>query len=148
MLPGYVAHEALSANDSVWTLEGDLGPFTRTVQLAVRITELSPPSRITFEVAGMGEDANGGGTFTLAPQSVDTPQPVTRSPWQRLLDWLFRRKPALPAPAGATEVSFTFRIEAGGPMGPMINALLGPFAEQVAHDLLERVGTHLEKSTP
>ena len=146
MLPGYAGHEVLSETDSTWLLEGDLGPFTKTVKLAVHITERTAMHRIAFEVVGVGEDARGGGTFVLREQRVDTPPPPPRTWWQRLVDWLFGRQPALPPPPGATEVTFTFRIEAGGPMGPMINALLGPFAEQVARELVDRVGAHLENT--
>lgn len=147
MLPGYVGHEVLSETDSIWLLEGDLGPFTKTVKLAVRITERIAPGRIAFEVTGVGEDARGGGTFELQEQRADAPPPPPRTWWQRLVDWITGRVPVLPPPPGATDVTFTFRIEAGGPMGPMINALLGPFAEQVARDLVDRVGAHLETTT-
>lgn len=154
MLQGYVSHERSSETDSIWTLEGDLGPFTRTVKLAVHISEWKAPERITFELVGIGEDAKGGGSIELLAPTVSAPPPVLAPPrfwWQRLWDWFLGRAPPklppVPPPEpSSTRVVFTFRIEAGGPMAPMINALLGPFAEEVANDLVNKVATHLETS--
>lgn len=159
MLQGYVRHERQSETDSLWTLEGDLGPFTRTVNLAVHITENRPLEKIAFTLMGIGEDARGGGTFELIPEKPPVPafEPLPPSPprswWQRLWDWVFGRPRApvdppflLPQGPFPTRVVFTFFVEAGGPMGPMINALLGPFADEVAQDLVRRVATHLEET--
>lgn len=148
MLQGYVAHQRQSETDSVWTLQGDLGPFSRRVTLRVQLTEVTAPERITFILVGVGEDARGSGTFQLTeppPEIADLPP---RPWWRRLLDWLLRRVPPSPAAPAArsTDVRFTFLIDAGGPMAPMINALLGPFADEVARDLVDRVGAHLEET--
>ena len=60
--------------------------------------------------------------------------------------WLGRRE--IVHELGGTGVSFTFSIEAQGPMAPMINAMLAPYAQQVAEKLLDTVAEHLEGSDP
>ncbi len=136
LLPGYVSHDVESETDSLWTLRGDLGPFSREVKLRVQITEQTAPARVAFEMVGVGEPATGGGAFDLVAGAA--PQ-VTW--WQRLWRWITRTPP--PSPADC-EIRFTFAIDAGGPMAPMINALLAPYAAQVAQTLLERVAERLE----
>ena len=65
---------------------------------------------------------------------------LERTGWQRFWDWLLRRQVS----DGTSHVTFTFAIDAGGPMGPMINPMLGPYADAVARDLLASVAAHLE----
>jgi hypothetical protein len=153
MLEGYEAHDKQSDTDSVWTLRGDLGPFSKTVKLKVQITEWTPPSgeagRVAFTLEGIDEVVTGSGAFDLSEDvPPPPPEPPARSLWQRLMDWLLGRSPELPQTTGPTtcHVVFTFTVDAGGPMGPMINAMLGPYAEQVAQGLLEAVGAHLENA--
>lgn len=147
LVKGYVSHTTESETDSLWTLRGDAGPLTRQVKLRVHITEFSP-ARVAFDMKGVGEPVDASGCFELAPEGAPPPAtPPPRSWLQRLVDWLTGRKPALPAPreAQATTVRFTFRIDAQGPMGPMINAMLGPFAQGVADDLLAGIGHRLRE---
>ena len=143
LMKGYVDHAKENERDSIWTLRGDLGPFSKTVKMRVHITEWAGPSRVAFELVGIDEAVSGVGAFDLSTDQLALPTP-TRSWVQRLLDWLFRRPPEAPPEPARSHVVFTFEIDAGGPMGPMINALLGPWTEEVARDLLEQVGTKLE----
>ncbi len=138
LLRGYVGHEVQSDTDSVWTLKGDAGPLSRRVQLAVHITEFQP-ERVAFTLKGLDEAVEGSGAFTMAESSAPLAQP--RSWWQRLVDWVMGRK--APELVGSARITFDFRIDAQGPMGPMINAMLGPWAEHVAEDLLARIAEEL-----
>lgn len=147
MLKGYVAHAKVDDRASEWTLSGELGPFSRTVKLSVRITEWTDQKRVAFELEGLDEAVSGGGSFDLSETRPELPMPAPRPWWRRMFDWLFGAPPPPPPAAPAkSHVTFSFAIHALGPMGPMIDALLGPYAEAVAHDLLDTVGSHLEVS--
>ena len=140
MLKGYVDHEKKNDTKSVWTLTGDLGPFTKTIHVDVTVTEWVDAERVAFSLKGVEQDVSATGCLEL---SEEMPEMPPRTWWQRLLDVLFRRTPALPKPS-ASHVIFTFDINAGGPMGPMINAMLGPYADAVASELMEKISAHLE----
>lgn len=143
LMTGYVDHEHTGeGRDMVWTLRGDLGPMSRTVKLKVAITEWVDAETVAFELEGIDEAVKGSGAFVLSEEAPPPPpEPPPRSWWQRLVDWFTGRKPELPAPSepGTIHVAFTFTIDAQGPMGPMINAMLGPYAETVAENLLRDV---------
>ncbi len=150
-MPGYVSHHRIDDELSEWTLRGDLGPFSRTVKVAVRITEWTEPNRVAFTLEGIDEAVHGEGVFELSENSEaeDLPVPDERPWWRRLLLWLFGGTPEAPsAPAGdgTTHVVFTFSIAALGPMGPMIDALLGPWSEVVAERLLNDVAVLVESA--
>lgn len=139
MLKGYVAHEKQSQTRSIWTLTGELGPFSKTIQVQVTVTEWVDAQRVSFALEGIDENVQATGTLEL---SEEAPLLPPRGFWRRLLDWLLRRH-ALPVRSGKSHVTFRFAIEAGGPMGPMINAMLGPYAEAVVEELMEQVSQHL-----
>ena len=143
MLRGYQSHTKESDTESIWTLTGELGPMSKTIKLKVSIVEWTEGQRVAFELVGIGEPVSGHGAFDLHEDAPpEPPAPPVRSWWQKLLDWLRRAPPPLPPPApepSASHVVFTFAIEASGPMGPMINAMLGPYAEAVAAELLASV---------
>ena len=146
MLTGYEGHRKEGERESVWTLRGDLGPMSRSVNLKVTITEWKDAERVCFELQGLDEVVSGGGAFELAPFG-DAPVVVAPAVpwWRRWLSWLLGPVPEPQSvPPGATHVAFEFEIEAGGPMGPMVNAMLGPVAQTVAEALLADVGQHLE----
>jgi hypothetical protein len=141
LLRGYVKHEVQSETDSVWTLKGEAGPLSREVNLAVHITEYTP-ERVAFTLKGRDEAVEGGGAFIMEP-SGEAPVARPRSWWQRFVDWLTGAKePELAR--GSARVTFEFTIEAQGPMGPMINAMLGPWAGEVAEELLVSIGDALK----
>lgn len=145
LLRGYVKHEVRSETDSVWTLKGEAGPLSREVNLEVHITEYTP-ERVAFTLKGQNEAVGGGGAFIMEP-SGEAPVARPRSWWQRFVDWLT----GAPEPAlarGSAQVTFEFTIEAQGPMGPMINAMLGPWAGEVADELLVSIGDALAIEGP
>ncbi|MCP4806283.1 MAG: SRPBCC family protein [Proteobacteria bacterium] len=142
MLRGYMKHEVESDTDSIWTLKGEAGALSRTVNLRVHITEYGE-ERVSFELTGLDEAVNGGGSFDFRPVG-EAPLPPPRTWWQKIMDWFTGRKPALPGPPGSAQITFDFKIEAQGPMGPMVNAMLAPWTEQVAEELLESIATKLE----
>jgi hypothetical protein len=157
-LTGYQKHEILDRTDSVWTLKGDVGILSRVVKLQAHITEWIDQERVAFTLTGLNEKVDGGGVLVIADGQVDAPPPGPARRWfgRRLLDWLFRalfrrmhgEAPRRLAPPGAAQarLTFTLRMEAGGPTGPLVNAMLGPALMPAAEDLANRIAAHLERT--
>jgi len=139
MLRGYIGHEKHSETQSTWTLTGDLGPFTKTIDVAVEVVDWVETERVAFELSGITEQVTGQGALSLG---LDAPD---RTAWQAFWDWLLHRSPVGDAAEGSANLTFTFAINALGPMGPMINPMLGPYADAVAKDLLEKVAAHISE---
>ena len=137
MLKGYLGHKKHSDTQSTWTLTGDLGPFTKTIEVAVEVTDWVEADRVAFELTGITEQVRGEGALSLG---MDAPE---LSAWQRLWAWLLGRSPVAGPAQGSANLRFTFAINALGPMGPMINPMLGPYADAVAKDLLKKVAAHI-----
>lgn len=62
-MPGYMSHELLNDDDSVWTLNVNFGPFARPVVIDVHVTQWIAPSQVTFEVKGRSDPFRGSGVF-------------------------------------------------------------------------------------
>jgi hypothetical protein len=157
-LTGYQRHEVLSETDSVWWLKGDVGILSRTVQLKAHVTEWAGPERVAFDLTGMNEEVAGGGVLTMSPCAAAAPAVAEAPPRRGLLRrlvarffrWLYRRQhgaaPArLAAGKPASRLRFTLRMEAGGPTGPLVNALLEPALLPAAEDLANKIAAHLER---
>ena len=95
--PGYQQHALVAPGVSRWTVKGDVGMFVRTVDLEVRIAEETAQRRVRFTMEGVSENVTGDGLFELT--AVEP---------------------------GHSRLSLTLDVRAGGAMGPVINALLGP----------------------
>lgn len=168
-LTGYQAHEKASDTESVWTLKGDVGVLSRTLTFRVLVTEWAGPERVTFALEGVNEPMRGEGAFLLeavadgAPETPPSPShPRDAAPgriarlWARLVRALFRRaRPPLPERADAggaaprvARMTFHLRLEPGGPMAPMIDAMMKPAMEAAAEDLARRIVHHLESQGP
>lgn len=171
MLTGYQHHVLIDDRNSVWTLKGDVGILSRTVKLEVHITEWSAPHRVRFTLTGKNEMVEGGGLFEMTADAGEAPTPGTSAaaptaptatlparspgPFKRLLRWffgaLFRRKYGTvtrtaerPSTGTGARLSFTLRMDAGGPTGPLVNALLEPALLPAAEDLGNKIAAHLE----
>jgi carbon monoxide dehydrogenase subunit G len=157
-LTGYQQHETIDASDSIWTLKGDVGILQRVVKLRAHITEWNGPSRVAFTLTGLNENVEGGGTVTI--EASDAPAPAASRPaaggwFARLLAALFRwlhalqfgkTERALPtAGRGGSRLTFELRMEAGGPTGPLVNAMLGPAMAPATEDLAQKIAAHVER---
>lgn len=153
-LTGYMSHTQESETDSEWTLRGDLGMLSREVQFAVHIDEWLDEERVRFTLNGLNEPVTGTGRFTLLADGGEPPPPPPPKPWwRRAIDAvlaLFGRQPAPAIEAiepGESVLTFEVALEVGGPMGPMVNALLGPWLQTFATDLSDRIVAHLHNET-
>jgi carbon monoxide dehydrogenase subunit G len=154
---GYQGHEKKSQTESLWTLKGDVGVLARRLIFKVDITEWSPGKRAAFRLTGVNEPMNGEGVFTLEPAAAGEGAVVAaapRSAWLRFLESLVRgllrllgraprREPAVLSGAG-TRMSFRLRLDPGGPMAPMINAMIKPLMLPAAESLANQILAHLE----
>lgn len=160
MLTGYQKHEILDEKDSVWTLKGDVGILSRMVRLQAHITEWVDREKVAFTLTGLNEKVDGGGVLLMEEvKSEAPPAPPPRRPWfgRRFMNWfarrMFRRMHGeaprrLEAGAGdgpKARLTFTLRMDAGGPTGPLVNAMLGPALLPAAEDLANKIAAHLER---
>jgi len=144
---GYQSHEKLSAELSQWTLKGDAGPLARTVTFRVQVTEWSGPERVTFELEGVNEDMRGGGSFEISEDAQAAAEIPRGGSLARIWAALLRAlgvTTARDAPTGSTRATFTLRVEPGGPMAPMISAMIQPALQPAAQSLVHQVLDHLE----
>ena len=128
------------------------------MKLDVNITKWEGPNVVEFTLKGLNEDVDGDGTVTMEPVGepdqgqeslavVEAPAEVKKGLWHRFVAWLMRAVTggkskdeaapvvAEPARPGATNLEFRLRMDAGGPMAPMINAMLGPACAEAAEAL-------------
>lgn len=149
-LMGYQKHEIVDQADSIWTLKGDVGILSRVVELRAHVTEWAAPERVAFTLTGLNEPVDGGGTLEIGPAKAAAP-PAKKGLFARLVGWLVRlfrpaaARPELPA-GGGTQLTFTLRMDAGGPTGPLVNAMLGPAMEPAVEDLAHKIAAHLSGS--
>ena len=155
---GYQSHEKKSERESLWTLKGDVGALQRVVTLRARVTEWAEPERVEFELEGVSESLVGNGRFLVSADtgSGDSLPAPKKSMFARLAQALLRffqrlrregesLTDASPAESQA-RLTFVLRLEPGGPMAPMINALMQPVMAVAAEDLARRILAHVTAS--
>jgi hypothetical protein len=136
-----------------------VGVLARTVRFQVTVTEWAGPERVTFALRGLNEPMQGSGAFVMEAVGAADPAPAPR-PRQGLVARLLaavarfffrlRHGRAERAPAGVlagaaeTRLTFRLRVDPGGPMAPMVNALMKPLLVPAAEDLANRILAHLE----
>lgn len=116
-MPGYMSHETINDDDSIWTLNVNFGPFTRPVVVDVHVTQWLAPTQVNFEVKGKADPFRGSGAF-LARETE-----------------------------GGTAITLQFGAEGTGSMAKVISAMVPPvlnymgdgFAANLAKALNERV---------
>lgn len=160
MLTGYQSHVKENADDSVWVLKGDLGAMTRTLKLRVHVSEWAGPERVVFQLEGLNEQMTGDGTFLMARYEDADAAPVQPryNFFQRIglaitrfFFRLFRGKAERAATAdagpgeGMARLTFRLSMTPGGPMGPMVNAMIKPAMVVAAEDLANRIIGHVEQ---
>jgi carbon monoxide dehydrogenase subunit G len=154
---GYQSHEKRSETESQWTLKGDVGVLSRKLVFKVDITEWSPGKRAAFRLKGVNEPMEGEGVFSLeadagggAPAASQPQRGAFLRFFEAIVRGLLRligRAPRRETPGGAgpgTRMSFRLRLDPGGPMAPMINAMMKPLMLPAAESLANQILAHLE----
>lgn len=106
---GYQSHETVSPEESVWRIIGRAGPLSRALAMRVRVTEWAEPTRVTFTLSGVDEKVDGRGLFLTRPEGE------------------------------GTQLVFELELVAGGEIGPMVNAFLGPVLRRISATLVDRI---------
>ena len=158
-MTGYQSHEKHSRDDSTWVLKGDVGVLARTLQFKVHVNEWDGPRRVVFELEGQNEPMTGRGEFEMEAyeEAGSLPAVSEERGLARFLDSiarfffrLFRGAAERGADAGAgpgagmSKLTFRLRIDPGGPMAPMINAMMKPAMVVAAEDLANKIVGELE----
>jgi len=112
-MPGYVSHETISVDDSAWTLNVDLGPFSRTIVVDVHVSEWRKPHEVIFEVKGRYEPFSGGGRYKAE------------------------------SAGSGTRIALDFHAEPGGSMAKIISPLVGPVLESIASEFSKNLAQAL-----
>jgi len=110
------------------------------------------PAAAEASVAGAGEIVAAGAT---APAPAPAPRKGLLMRWlEALARWFLRllggraQREAPPAPGAGgagSRLSFELRIDPGGPMAPMVNAMIKPLLLPAAEQLADRILAHLEE---
>jgi len=114
-LKGYVKHEEQNETDSTWWIKGDVGIMAKTVSFNVHIDEWIDGDRVTFSMKGVSENMTGKGSLKVEPDGDNT------------------------------TLTFYLEIKAGGLIGPMVNAVLGPVLKPIATDFAEKLVARIEE---
>ena len=158
---GYQSHRKEDERDSRWVLKGDVGVLSRTLEFRVRVSEWDAPHRVAFELEGLNEPMRGGGEFRMERWQQGEAAPPAAAPRRRgplrwleaLFRWLFRLAhggvervaPEAPGPAGGgARLTFRLRLDPGGPMAPMVSAMMKPALRPAAEELANRIVAQLE----
>jgi carbon monoxide dehydrogenase subunit G len=119
LFPGYQRHRSTGEKRSRWTLKGDLGMFSRLIEVDVGIVNEQPAGRIDFAVEGVTENLTGRGAFGLHPMG-----------------------------RAGSELTLCVDLHAGGPMAPMIDALLKPRLPAMVEGFARALAQRLEERHP
>src|SRR4051794_25107592 len=114
LLRGYQSHDVIDDRRSSWTVQVDVGPFSRVVVAEAAITELVEGERVKLAINGSDATPFTGEAEVRANQGE-----------------------------GVTSVALDVSLTPLGPTGRMVNAVAGPIlprvVEEFAEGLLRRV---------
>jgi carbon monoxide dehydrogenase subunit G len=119
LMPGMREFEVIDADNSRWTLKVGVGGLVRTVNVRVHVEEWAGPERVRFTYKLEGDPVQGGGTYLAS----------SKGPSQ-------------------TEVLLTVRVEGGGPMAPMWEAMGRPLLPQLAKAFAGQLKEAIEAAAP
>lgn len=150
---GYQSHEKIDQRHSRWTLKGDVGILSRTVTFQVEITEWILAQRVAFSLSGVEELVSGEGVFVVREAQTIGHSGAAATDCPGLLRRLVARLLRLLAPhrllvepvpvsfsASAADLDFHLSLNAGGMIGPVVNAMLEPLMGTAAAGLAESIG--------
>lgn len=103
LMPGMQACDVVDDDSSRWTLKVGVGGLVRTVRVDVHVEEWAGPSAVRFTYRLVGDPVTGSGAY--AARSLGPTE---------------------------TEVALRVRVEGGGPMAPMWEAMGRPLLPQLA----------------
>ncbi len=117
LLKGYTTHEMVNEKESIWTIKGQFGSFSRTTKFHTTITEWVDGERVAFRLTGINEPVDGYGWVQLSQGDSEN----------------------------ITRISSEVGVEAGGVLGPFINRLVKPWLYDVAEELVTKLVSAVKK---
>ena len=117
LVPGFQHFVPIDERQSRWTVKGNLGVVSRTVEFCVDITEWVECSQVAFRLRALNENATGRGALHAAKDTDSS-----------------------------TTLKFQLSLEAGGTMGPMVNALMGPVLPRLVIEFARAIGEEIERT--
>jgi carbon monoxide dehydrogenase subunit G len=117
LMPGMREFEVINDDDSRWVLKVGVGGLVRTVKVLVHVDEWAGPGGATFSYKLEGDPVSGGGTYTA----------VAVSP-------------------GLTDITLNVRVEGGGPLAPMWEAMGRPLLPQLVGGFANQLKTDIENA--
>ena len=115
LMPGMRECEVIDASDSKWTLKVGVGGLVRTVRVNVHVDQWDGPERVFFSYKLDGDPVQGGGTYVARPVGL-----------------------------AQTEVVLQVRVEGGGPMAPIWEAMGKPLLPQLAKGFAGQLKASIE----
>lgn len=115
MVPAYKEHEQIDEQKSVWTFEGNIKGFKKTVKMELNVTEFHEPSTIRFELEGLTDNFTGSGKFTAEET------------------------------AGQTTMTGTIEVNAGGLTGAVFTPVIKMVLPKVTTRLTEKIARQIKQ---
>ncbi|MBW8783378.1 MAG: SRPBCC family protein [Novosphingobium sp.] len=117
LMPGMQECEIVDDDNSRWTLKVGVGGLVRTVRVAVHVEQWDEPEQVLFAYRLEGDPVQGGGSYRAIASGTE-----------------------------ATEVTLHVRVEGGGPMAPMWEAMGRPLLPQLAKGFAGQLKAEIEKA--
>lgn len=114
LVPAYKEHQAVDANTSNWTFEGNFKGLSKKVELEIKIVEVNEPNNIKFEIKGLSDNFKGGGEFKAEAKD------------------------------GGTYMTATVEITAGGLSGAVLNPAIKMLLPKITTRLTEKIGRTIQ----
>ncbi len=115
IMPGYQQCEIIDEDNSRWVLKVGVGGLVRTVKVSVHVDEWAGPQKVDFSFKLEGDPVSGGGSYRAAAKD-----------------------------AQATGITLHVRVNGGGPMAPMWEAMGGPLLPKFARSFAEQLKAMIE----
>jgi carbon monoxide dehydrogenase subunit G len=115
IMPGYQHCELIDADNSRWVLKVGVGGLVRTVKVAVHVDRWAGPEKVDFTFKLEGDPVSGSGAYRAEAKG-----------------------------ANATDVTLHVRVNGGGPMAPMWEAMGGPLLPKFAAGFAEQLKAKIE----
>lgn len=115
LMPGMQDCEVIDDDNSRWTLKVGVGGLVRTVRVQVHVETWDGPERVLFAYRLDGDPVSGGGAYAAARKGENE-----------------------------TEVTLQVRVEGGGPMAPMWEAMGRPLLPQLARGFADQLKAAIE----
>ena len=108
-MPGYQSHEIVDDHNSVWTVQLNVGPFTRPCVMEVLVTRWAEPAEVNFTVKGRFDPFRGEGRFLSEAHEV------------------------------GCAITLNFGVEGTGSMAKVISAMAAPVLTKVADQFVQNL---------